>query len=245
MLYPIFRFTFSKFTLLGLFFCFSVLVKGQNCPDLFELPKNARYEYDLLDKKQKSIGRVRNIVLSQAPDSMQTELVIKTGIYKGKNKLKHSGDFYIRCNNDSVYYDKMLLQDFETLQSFEGKETIIEGTDVLWPLKMEPEQRLPEGNLHISVLVFNRVVATINHRVYDRKVLGSETITTPAGTFNCYKISYKYEVVLTGNDMTLKKRDYITEYFSPKHGIIKTQFISKSGRRKLEAIVLLSKTQLP
>lgn len=59
--------------------------------------------------------------------------------------------------------------------------------------------------------------------VYDRKVLGQESVTTNAGTWNCVKISYKCKVSFKTGPFPTNLNIEGTEWYAPGVGIIKTQ----------------------
>ena len=60
--------------------------------------------------------------------------------------------------------------------------------------------------------------------ITDRKVEGKEMVTTPAGTFDCYKISYNTRLKMLIN-MT-----YINvEYLSENYGVVRTETYKSKG----------------
>jgi hypothetical protein len=68
--------------------------------------------------------------------------------------------------------------------------------------------------------------------ISNRKVLGNETVTVPAGTFNCYKITYDVETKLM-----FKINTNVVEYINKGVGNVKTETYDKKGKM-LSATVL-------
>jgi hypothetical protein len=66
-------------------------------------------------------------------------------------------------------------------------------------------------------------------KIFNRKVEAKEDITTPAGNFTCYKISYDMEsstkVMGMNNKVNLKGVDYVSE----GTGVVKTESYNKKG----------------
>lgn len=81
----------------------------------------------------------------------------------------------------------------------------------------------------------------MNVLISDRKVEGKETINTPAGTYQCFKISYKMSIdtSMLGINIPINFRgiDFIAE----KEGIVRSESYNKNG--KLMAYTLLSKVE--
>lgn len=69
------------------------------------------------------------------------------------------------------------------------------------------------------------------------KVDGMETVSTPAGDFECYKITYDYETVSNGIKVKLKMSDY----YDPAIGIIKSEFAYNKIRATTTELVKIKK----
>ena len=62
-------------------------------------------------------------------------------------------------------------------------------------------------------------------KIINRKVVGNETVTVPAGTFECYKITYDMET-----KMMMKINSSVSEYINMGAGIIKTETHDSKGK---------------
>ncbi len=93
-----------------------------------------------------------------------------------------------------------------------------------YPAGMKVGDHLNGANGQLEEKVGDKtIVATSN--ITDRKVVGKENITTPAGTWNCLKITYKSTTVVKGFNMPPQVVES-TEWFVPNFGIIKIQLMS-------------------
>ena len=61
-------------------------------------------------------------------------------------------------------------------------------------------------------------------QITDRMVVAKENVTTPAGTWNCLKITYKTTVTLKGYKMAPQSIES-AEWYAPNFGIIKFQIM--------------------
>jgi hypothetical protein len=66
-----------------------------------------------------------------------------------------------------------------------------------------------------------------------RKVEGRESVTTPAGTWNCFKITYHSKMIFKMGIGIPMNMD-VTEWWAPGFGVVKTE--SDSGKTEITAI---------
>src|SRR5690606_32954803 len=92
---------------------------------------------------------------------------------------------------------------------------------------------LDDAKITMEARMNGMKIMTMNMEIKNRKVEAREKITTPAGTFDCFKITY---------DTYLKavvKREYKTTiWFSPEAGTVKSENYNKKG--KLDSTTLLT-----
>jgi hypothetical protein len=62
--------------------------------------------------------------------------------------------------------------------------------------------------------------------ITNRKVEAKESVTVPAGTFDCFKISYNSEIKI---GFVKKNYRYIT-WYAPEVGAVKSEFYSAKGK---------------
>jgi len=98
---------------------------------------------------------------------------------------------------------------------------------------------LPDANMHIKISIGDVAISNINFDLQDRKVDSKESITVPAGSFDCYKISYnskmKSESMETPVELSIKH----VEYYAPNVGMIRSETYDKNG--DLQSYTILNK----
>lgn len=70
--------------------------------------------------------------------------------------------------------------------------------------------------------------------INNRKVEGQESITTAAGTWNCFRITYKSRISVKTGPFGIPVNVESTEWYAPGFGIVKTQ--SKYGGTAITSI---------
>lgn len=99
------------------------------------------------------------------------------------------------------------------------------GTDLEFPSALVPGTNLPDGTFTMEAFMNGIKMITLNVTITNRKVLSKESITVPAGTFECYKISYDSELKA---GFAKKSYTYVT-WFAPEVGAVKSEYYSVKG----------------
>ncbi len=103
-----------------------------------------------------------------------------------------------------------------------------------YPASMQVGEQLKDASMQMDI-DNNGMKQSIDMQVTNRTVEGKETITTSAGSWECFKISYntKLKMKTMGIGLPAMNMDN-TEWFAPGFGIVKTQ--SKHGGTAITAI---------
>ena len=67
-------------------------------------------------------------------------------------------------------------------------------------------------------------------KIHNRKVTAEEQVTTEAGTFDCYKITYDQTVTMKIMGMERKNNFQGAEWFSKDAGMIKSESYNDKGK---------------
>ncbi|MDE6702578.1 MAG: DUF3108 domain-containing protein [Muribaculaceae bacterium] len=95
--------------------------------------------------------------------------------------------------------------------------------------KAAPDTKLPKSNLRLSA-----GMDTMRANLWDGKFLGSETVTVPAGTFDCLKVSYT--MVINGGEGVDKR--FITDWYAKGVGLVKSVETDKKGNPTSEDVLI-------
>jgi hypothetical protein len=74
------------------------------------------------------------------------------------------------------------------------------------------------------------IVQDIDLYVRNRKAEAAESITTPAGTWNCIKISFEMEIVTRTAGIRIPIRITGNEWYAPGFGVVKSESFRKNGK---------------
>ncbi|MEM9675828.1 MAG: hypothetical protein ACFB15_24200 [Cyclobacteriaceae bacterium] len=216
---------------------------AQECNDHFyRMEEDATFHLTSYDKKDKVVGRQENKVLEVDNSSDGMTAVIETKLYDKKDKLVTEGEFEVVCEGSRIKIDMdQMLQSMEQLKAMEGMDTEIETDFIMLPSELEVGQDLPDSKATIKMKMGSGGANMMSNDIIikDRKVAVREELTTPAGTFDCYKITYNTDVTMKAMGMNRTSTYAGAEWFARNVGMVRSE--SYDGKGNLQSYTLLTK----
>lgn len=213
-------------TFLIVFFTCQILI-AQNCKPYAPFEDGAILElthYDHKDRvSSKSINRITNI--TEKGDDIYAEIDIE--ILDKKDKQLYKSSTTLSCVDGifSVSMDGFFSP--EQMQAYKDMEIEFEGENLTYPNNMKAGDELPGGSIVAKVKMEGLGGAMeIGANVYDRKVEAFEKITTPAGTFDCVKLTYNVKTKI----MMMTVEASAIEWHAENIGLIKQESYNKRGK---------------
>ncbi len=197
------------------------LAFSQNC-NFYYLQDGKTAEITFYTKKGDESGKGVYNVTSASQSGNSGSSTIKSEIFNKKGKSVAKGTNNIKCDNGVFMVD---LKAFISPEQQEQIKADAKASDVYlsYPANMKTGDALPDGNMDLDIQQDNGMKTHVDVKITDRKVEGQESVTTPAGTWNCFKITYHsaIKVALMGIGIPIKAD--ITEWFAPNFGVVKTE----------------------
>jgi hypothetical protein len=215
----------------GALILFAFNISAQDCAGYYFLQNNKTIEMAILNKKgeqsSKQVYTVSNVENSGSTTTadLESEMFDR----KGKSIVKSSAK--IKCESGVMLIDmKMSMPQQPGLEpsNIKGDNIYME-----YPNKMSVGDNLKNATMHLE-WDNKGLKQSMDMEVTDRKVEGQEKITTPAGSWDCYKISYKSKTRIKTMGIGVPMNIDGIEYFAPGFGIVKTQ--SKHGGTEIVSI---------
>ncbi len=207
------------------------------CNEYYVLEEGSEWEYQNLNAKGKLTGTNHQKVTaySKTADGFVATVNSVMADEKGKEMMK--GDLEFKCENGTMYIDMRNFISEEQLKAFQNYEMKLESENLEVPSKLSVGQNLGEGSVTITASGAPFPMK-MTLSITDRKVEARESITTPAGAFDCFKISSK-TTIQNQMGVTMTMQFSSVEWIAPKVGLVKTESYNKNG--KLNGSVVLSK----
>jgi hypothetical protein len=219
---PIMKTTFLN-CLLGIFVYAGVM--AQDCPMYYPDVENAQLEYKQYDKKGGLTGSSIQKITSVKKLAGSTELEITAESFDAKGKCQGSVQLKSRCEGGVYYVDMKNYMNQETMESYEDMEMTIEGGNLELPSNMKAGDVLKNGDMKMSFSSGGMTIMNMTISVTNRKVEAVENLTTPAGTFECYKISSD-----VSTKMMISVKAKSVEWYAKNVGMVKSESYSADGK---------------
>lgn len=212
------------FLVIALAFVLSGIVLAQDC-SYYSLSEGMVTGYQNLDAKGKVTGTTRSTCLEVNKVGAAIMYKMKSEYADAKNANPSSREYGMRCEDGKFYVDMQNLVDPKSMEAFKDMEISVDSKDLEYPNELMAGQTLPDANITISASSGGMNLMNLMIFITNRKVVGSESVTVPAGTFDCVKITYDVET-----KMMFKINATVAEYVSLGVGNIKTETFDKKGK---------------
>lgn len=202
------------------------------CNTYFNFKEGTEYEMTHYSDKDKVTGKSLSQILSVEDNGGVLTAHIKGTAFDKKGEEVTSMNFEYICDEGVLKMDMNKFIPKDMFGSDADIEFEMEGDYLELPRSLEIGQSLKDGMIEGKMTMEgNPAMAnmSLTVKIFNRKVEAKEDITTPAGNFTCYKISYDMEsstkVMGMNNKVNLKGIDYVSEGV----GVIKTESYNKKG----------------
>jgi hypothetical protein len=211
--------------LLMITFIFSINLKAQTC-EFFPLNEGSILVTKNYDKKDKLTSWNKQTILKKENLSNGVAVLISVEGYDTKTDTAISkSELKYECKDNVLYVDMNSFIAPGSLAAYQDMDMKINSDNISMPANMKTNDVLDNGNVDVKVSsngvqILNMVIAISN-----RKVLAIENLTTPAGTFECYKISSDVEtkMIFTANASVI-------EWYSKEVGMVRSETYDKNGK---------------
>lgn len=198
------------------------------CNDYYVLEQGTEWTYENFGKNGKTAGKNQQKVTAYEKIGNGFRATINSIIFSDKGKKLMEADLEMTCDNGVMIMDMRKFIPEEQQKAFSSYEMKIESDNLELPSKLSAGQTLKNGSVTMSA-VGSPIPMTMAVQITDRKVVGKETITTPAGTFDCYKITSKSNTqTKMGINMSFEFSS--TEWIAEKVGMVKSESFDKNGK---------------
>ncbi|MFM1879212.1 MAG: hypothetical protein RLZZ241_2078 [Bacteroidota bacterium] len=197
---------------------------AQECSSYFPLQKGLRLEYQMLNDKGKSEGSQWQEITSITETPEGTRAEMKMGHKDAKGKEVFSTDYGFLCTRNAVIFDFKSLMSGPMAEQFEDTEVEISGIDLEWPNTLEVGMELPDASIEMK-LNMGGMNMSFNTVTKARRVEKKETVTTPAGTFECFVVYSETQAKVMMSTQSVPSRAWMAEGI----GLVKSESYDKKG----------------
>ena len=222
-----------KIIMIAFFSLISSLVYPQDCNTYYFFQNNKTIEMTIYNKKGEPNGKQVYTVSDVHNTGGMVTATVNSEMFDKKEKSIVKATNIIKCANGIMMMDmKMNLP--QTGKS-EGTDANAKLSNVFieYPASMKTGDDLKDATMQMDI-ESNGMKQSIDMQVINRKVQGKESVTTSAGTWDCYKITNNTKMKIKTMGIGIPMNTENTEWFAPGFGVVKSE--SKSGGTAITAI---------
>lgn len=204
------------FTLITSFFA-----SAQNtCTAYYPFTEGAKFEMTNYSKK----GKTENVTKYHVSKINGNTATIKATIFDDKNKEITTTSYNVTCEGNTISIDFKSLINPDMLKQYKDMDIEFSGTNIELPNDLDVGKKLKDANM-VMTINMGGMNMNMTMDIINRTVDSKTSITTPAGTFDCFAISYDSQV-----KMGIKTSFSIKEWIAEGVGVVKTETYNKKGK---------------
>jgi len=195
---------------------------AQDCVFYFPSEVGTKIGYNYYSKPGKLEGSSTLLVTDRKTENGNLKLMISSTVFNAKEDTTISFDYAVWCDGDNFFIDtKSLLGSMNLAELGEFKIT---STDMELPARMTPGQQLKDASFTMEMT--GPLPVTISSNITNRKVEALEKVTTPAGTFDCVKVSYDTFAKVA----FIKTEGRTVEWYASDIGVVRSEYYDKKNK---------------
>ncbi|SIT12650.1 hypothetical protein SAMN05421766_1124 [Zobellia uliginosa] len=205
-----------------------------SCSKFYPLEEGSSFEYTNYDKKEKVEGSVHYTITEVRSEGAASVATFDMKYKDKKGKDLFESNYSFSCENGLVTIDYKSLFPSQMMQQYTemGLEMDISGTDIELPNDLSVGQQLNDANVTVAMSM-SGINMNVSVDQTNRKVEKRESVTTPAGTFDCYLITENHMTKTMGATIETSTKLWLAEGI----GMVRQESYKKNGS-------LMSRTEL-
>lgn len=202
------------------------------CFKYFPSKEGSVYEISNYNAKDKLVSKVENKIVSSTKTAGGYTVTVESRNSNPKEEVISSGTYTAKCENDTFYLDMQNMIPAEMTKAYANAEMEITGGLMEFPSNPAAGDHLPDAEINMNMISSGVSLINIYMSVTDRKVEGFEKITTPAGTFDCIKLSQTTYI-----KALLKSTYKTTTWMAENVGMVRTESYDDNGNVKSYSVL--------
>ena len=150
--------------------------------------------------------------------------------YDAKGKEQGQTDYKIKCNGNKLVFSSESFISPQTINAYKGMDMKIEAEDIEVPSNLSAGMTLPDGKLKMNVSQQGIQITEMTFEFTDRKVEAKQTLTVPAGTYDCFKITFDVNISTSTMGMAINNLTKNIQFYAKNVGVIRTETYDAKGK---------------
>lgn len=212
--------------LLILFFLLGIisLTAQNNCSKFYPMTEGVAMEYTNFSKKGKVEGLSSYKVTETNTVGNTTNATMAINLKDEKGKEIYNTDYKLSCTGNMVTLDYESLLPSDMMKQYGDMDIEISGNDIEIPNDLSVGQNLNDANVTMKIGM-SGINMNIAVDMLNRKVEKQESVTTPAGTYDCFVVYSENQSKMMMANQVYPSRVWLAEGI----GMVKQETYKKNG----------------
>ena len=200
---------------------------------MYYLKAGTTIEMTTYSKKGNENGRQVYAISDVTNNNGSVSSTVNSEVFDKNGKSIAKATNKILCNKGVLMMDmKMFIpaQQMEQLNNADAKGT---ASFLEYPADLKPGDKLKDADFNLDYSA-NGIASNISINMSERLVLAKENVSSHAGSWDAFRITYKSKIKMKVAGIGLPINMDVTEWYVPGFGTVKTE--SKNGSTLITAI---------
>jgi hypothetical protein len=200
---------------------------AQDCSKFIGAVNGKKMVYANMDAKGRNAGKFNYTMTKKdaATVAIHTEVLDKDG------KSIGTSDSEAKCNGNVISIDMKSFIPASSMKQFNNMKMEGDAKYLVYPLNMKAGQTLEDGTVTINIINNGSPMGNFQMDLTNRKVEQAESISTAAGSFDCFRITYDAMIKVKMMGIGFPVHMHVTEWFAPKLARpVKSETYTKNGK---------------
>jgi hypothetical protein len=219
---------------LAVFIFISAKSGAQDCSNYYYLQKDKTIEMTITNRKGNVSGKNMFTVSNVNSSGNTTTATINSEFFDANGKSINKAVNNIKCMNGVMMMDMKMF--IPSAQQEQMNTSTVKASEVYleYPAAMKVGDNLKDGLFNMEFENSSGLKSSIDISITERKVEAKESVTTAAGTWDCFKISATNKITTRIAGMGIPVKSNVTEWFAPGFGVVKTE--SAGGKTEITSM---------
>lgn len=207
---------------------------SQDCANYYYLQNNKTIEMTISNKNGKESGKMTYVVSDSKKNGSSVTATINSEFVDVKGKTITKATNNVKCENGVMQMNMKTFIPAAQMEQMKSGTATANDVYLEYPANLNVGDQLKDGQFNMDYESTSGLKSSIEISITERKVEGRESVTTPAGTWECYKITSQNKIVSKIAGIGIPIKMSVTEWYAPGFGVVKTE--SKTGKTEITSI---------
>jgi hypothetical protein len=228
----------KKYLFLSLIAMSFASLYAQDCTPWFPFAEGTVFEYSFFDKKDKLSSRIEYVVKEVTKDGSGMAATVESTFFDKKDKEAGAFEFNVSCADGNYRANVSNFMNPALKEMFGTVEMTVTGDDLVIPKDIKVGDKLPDANSHMETAM-GVITMKMDMEVTNREVVGKDKVTTPAGSFDAFKVTSDEHIKMS----IMNRSSSSIYYYAPGYGQVRYEYFDKKGN--MDSYMLLTKFEAP